>query len=1166
MNKKIKITLLLTLVFTVFFCTNVYAETGDEYVTEITKTTCEEDAKNSGGKFTKEDCIKTAKKCITALYPAVFNLKVDIIGTSQFKISLTNSSKKPLNKKYKFRLNYVVKQGEKEILNKTEEVEVDVSSEKKDENGNAYYDPGYIAYVPSGWDENNNTSIEVNALLVSELKNTLEIGNTKEELDCTRRFTATAEAEIPANPKKEKIENPDYIDNANGLCNKYVSGGLKESDISSSLSKTLKNNYNKLIPGGAYSYEKIKNYTTTIGSGEEVFKDTAAYCYAKSVDVKLRKTDVLKIIYNAAKGIDDTKTTGGPAIDKEFPYLDPNVWKKIDDTSKSLSLTCDAFGEYNAINNSYSSTNNVRHFYHKYDAKTVNANYHYTVNGKDEAGVPTNHPEICNIECLETLTITYGPPVAVKAGFCFEYEVKVESKVYCKGNINKNAAPKIENYQICEPSPYCGHAGTAWENQAGPNEEFDSCIQTKYNGKYTQKAVNACYNEVYKKSNKTNNKKINLALNYSPVMKMSNAETISKLCNMAEYGNQDVATNSGDFNESDPDNLLAAYNSEGYFGGYYSDTSGTFKWYPYYGNENEVDTEGIPIPTLGKCYWNQYARFYFNSIGLARRTVGNDGHIVKHWGSNYLPYQDSLSKWKYYPAPDGNKVAGIKIGYAYGNKCTDVCKYLTESCENRYYNYVAPSYAVAPNGNTKNYQLSALDSYYRDLEDYQKKLAECTAAAKCDTNEATYIMTVNGLTSETDICEKEEDGKCSYWTETKHKNQCEYNTDNLTLNGVTTQLTVKDANTFGVEKSALSSCKNIAQSQGTAGGESIIREISGVCANVPGDGQDYRTIISFPGSWIDTKKFKWKYHEPKEKTKYIKVPGKYCVGTTVNSVNLDWWKWDQELLRTRDLSSVKYKVTKDSADKEVKVLSEGKYNIKAIIKTFGASSWNFNIQCFYSVEGPDTTCNKKCCNGTCKEPLDNETKPISLDDMFPSTEVNTVQQSNEAIKEVTPTKLNNITTENNTETNNVMKVENTTTANREVGYNWTCEATNLLIPDYPVTPTALIAKIQSDGNKVYSKPEELDYEIVLTRQNIKDIREDNKSREETYGDAYLTVGDNYYENKSNFINFYKSEFLQSKMVTLKQSPNVHTCNNMKNGECDTYSYKNYKDSCSKLGE
>lgn len=121
--------------------------------------------------------------------------------------------------------------------------------------------------------------------------------------------------------------------------------------------------------------------------------------------------------------------------------------------------------------------------------------YHFDGAGKVTEGAAVT----CKIACEEAVTVEYGAPVASKAGLCFEYKVKVTSRVSCN-MVTKPEKPEIYN-SYCEPVPGCIHAnssgGSSFYHQGGPNDEFDSCVQACDGGKYTSKCSNSCYKKVY---------------------------------------------------------------------------------------------------------------------------------------------------------------------------------------------------------------------------------------------------------------------------------------------------------------------------------------------------------------------------------------------------------------------------------------------------------------------------------------------------------------------------------------------------------------------------------------------------------------------------------------------------------------------------------------------
>ena len=101
----------------------------------------------------------------------------------------------------------------------------------------------------------------------------------------------------------------------------------------------------------------------------------------------------------------------------------------------------------------------------------------------------------CKVVCEESVIVKYGPPVATRAGACFEYKIKVESRVSCYMS-QKPEKPDVYK-EVCTPHPRCVATYGAVYNQGGPNEDYDQCINECDGGKYTDKCNNKCYQEVY---------------------------------------------------------------------------------------------------------------------------------------------------------------------------------------------------------------------------------------------------------------------------------------------------------------------------------------------------------------------------------------------------------------------------------------------------------------------------------------------------------------------------------------------------------------------------------------------------------------------------------------------------------------------------------------------
>ncbi len=123
----------------------------------------------------------------------------------------------------------------------------------------------------------------------------------------------------------------------------------------------------------------------------------------------------------------------------------------------------------------------------------------------------------CKLSCTETVKVLYEPPRASKAGFCFDYKVKVESYVNCE-IAEYPVKPNRADYEYCYPSPLCAHSGASGVSyylQGGPNEDYEACIKSCDGGKYTQACSNSCYNKVYASLNNTSKLSLVTAAEYS---------------------------------------------------------------------------------------------------------------------------------------------------------------------------------------------------------------------------------------------------------------------------------------------------------------------------------------------------------------------------------------------------------------------------------------------------------------------------------------------------------------------------------------------------------------------------------------------------------------------------------------------------------------------------
>ena len=160
-----------------------------------------------------------------------------------------------------------------------------------------------------------------------------------------------------------------------------------------------------------------------------------------------------------------------------------------------LPLSCDS-----DVNHMYANPGQytgedywVNHGYYfgsKTFTNSTNYVYHYAPGMS-----PTTETASCKVTCEEAVEVEYGPPVASAAGMCFEYKVRVTTRTTC--NMTETPSAPTCQTDYCEPIPECWHNGGNIYTQAGPNEEFNSCVKKCDGGVYSKTCSTKCYNKVY---------------------------------------------------------------------------------------------------------------------------------------------------------------------------------------------------------------------------------------------------------------------------------------------------------------------------------------------------------------------------------------------------------------------------------------------------------------------------------------------------------------------------------------------------------------------------------------------------------------------------------------------------------------------------------------------
>lgn len=742
-------------------------------------------------------------------------------------------------------------------------------------------------------------------------------------------------------------------------------------------------------------------------------------------------------------------------------------------------------------------------YYDKTEKKTVDITLGDGTNGIKN----TETKEACETQCREQIIISYGPPTAVVAGQCFSYEVEIKSKVTCIAKVNFDNFPDFTNYIPCEMRPVCNNIANFTE-QAGPNEDFDSCVASCDGGKYSQSCINSCYQKVYENKATTSKTSstladVNLSLYRLGTLSIGKA-AVTKVANIDE---DEVGCPTGNPG-SDSSMIGAVYR--------YVNQHIT-------GNYTVAGAQIVYTPKDSNCKWNKYGYSYFRDMSITARTVCNDAGL--NWDV-HSPYQCAGSnasschtKNGCYPGKvRGNVYQANDKGFKALKTCQQTCTWQNTS--------------RTADGNSCYYidREAAENAYITNIENYLNTIGGCinTAIDACDkTTSSTYTMTVNK-----DV------------TTDSSSQTCDTNNFNSNSNCLS----------WSSNHDKITKFDNMSLTE-----SSIIKFIGGSCTHASGeDNAQYHTILTFPGAWINNKNGEVTYNKPANEKWYTNYGGNYCTPLNAKNVNAIWWTWYQYQKAGKITQS--FEEWAGSKSKDIV------YNIYNTVNNFGLYRWKFDTACFYAVNDdaggeqvPDVT---KCTNSECpvkSKDSQNDTsvnnyssKSISTTTMFPSTKTSSTEKA-------TVQKLSYVDKLANTD--NAVASSST----RTQGYNWSVDATNLSIEGYPVTPTSLIKKVESTDTYVES---EVDYDITLSRSNISNIKKAYNTRNFSYTSfddgTYVDVNNGYSEKyktsgytdeKIPSYTYYRSSFIRDDKYTSKRNvipkEGGLSCNNLKSStSCD----------------
>lgn len=238
-------------------------------------------------------------------------------------------------------------------------------------------------------------------------------------------------------------------------------------------------------------FEKIKNQAASGAAEKFELADTDL-----GEDGRLIKNKNFKLYCDRGAAFKGEDASGNIILfDPKF-----NVADKSSADYKEVTMgTSSGFYQYDEVGN-YNITANEKNYYFEHTSVKSLKPYVWDVPGTGDVaavqydGSFSTDSGSCVTKCAEAIRVNYGPPIASKAGFCFEYQVRLTSKVLCTADIQIKP-PKKGTY--CEPTPWCNNGLVAYIHQAGPNEEFEGCINQCDGGKYSKKCSDKCYKSVY---------------------------------------------------------------------------------------------------------------------------------------------------------------------------------------------------------------------------------------------------------------------------------------------------------------------------------------------------------------------------------------------------------------------------------------------------------------------------------------------------------------------------------------------------------------------------------------------------------------------------------------------------------------------------------------------
>ncbi len=673
----------------------------------------------------------------------------------------------------------------------------------------------------------------------------------------------------------------------------------------------------------------------------------------------------------------------------------------------------------------------------------------------------------CYKKCKEAITVTFDPPIETQSGMCFQYVTEIKSTVECVTEFLK--APPAEPI-ACYDQPECRHKDATVGPQAGPNEEFDQCINQCDNGKYSQKCIDSCYKKVYvDKVFKDQKVSTNNLLSYQKkennyVKRLAGEEVVVDGCTIGYAGGDKYIDKKVPYNDPVLVDALVKFKQQNP-GGY-------------------VDKKTLQWVSAGTCPSN-VAIFYFQDVSQATSTLSllQSDEVNWHAENGFIKL--------------GNCGADCKF-----NLCDDSTTSYKERVDD--YNQAMDQWKADARGcGLSDEQVEAC------LADQTK----CSGVMKeCNDSVGTYEITVDDKTK---YAGKETEAQNLY--DAKQRQNSENVTDNFWNGesmdkGLHKGSIVKDTtgicmgNTYVGEEGSCTAETQKEQEDCKTDNQAMLQgDDSCTC-------YDYRDLLTFPKNYINNKSGQTT-HTPSSDIGVTEVGEQYCTKLTTVNTNVDWYDWkvygDGSLPTGEEKSAIE---------------SNTKMNINVKVQNYGYFGWNFDISCFYAlIQNPLCEETGTCpCEelGTCPpdDPDPKEPHNPNPDDTTPSPD--DPQPSDP--DDITP--VTNDLIFRTIDLNHVFI--------KDPRFNWNCNGTNLENSEYLVQPSSLITDIEKKGDSIYSDSNELDYKFHLDVNDLERIRkynEENGTFLQTKGNS-TQEQDGLTVYKSPFLNEFKDIIIKRGVI------------------------------------